>query len=93
MEQNSSLAMVFMDGDGSDTSYRDAHRALPRRTRHVIEDPIYTDSRTSQLMQMADHVAWCADAAITRAPRHEFAHEWYRDYLAARDPHREPTPV
>lgn len=93
MDSTSSLAMVFMDGDGSDASYREAHRALPRATRRVIEDPIYTDSRTSQLMQMADHVAWCANAAIARIPKHVFAHEWYEDYLSPRDPHRRPRPL
>lgn len=88
-----SLGMVFMDGDGSDTTYRDVHRRLSRGTRSVIEDPIYTDSRTSQLMQMADHVAWCANASIAQVPKHSFAHEWYRDYLSPRDPERAPRPL
>ncbi|MFQ6486135.1 DUF3800 domain-containing protein [Brachybacterium epidermidis] len=90
MRESASLAMIFMDGDGSDTSYRDAHRKLPRRTRRVIEDPIYTDSKSSQIMQMADHVAWCANAAIAQVPTHEFSHDWYERYLATRDPHRRP---
>src|SRR5699024_8887060 len=79
-----SLAMLFMDGDGSETSYREAHRALPRATRRVIEDPIYTDSKSSQLMQMADHVAWCANAAVAKLPKHAFAHGWYDQYLSVR---------
>ena len=53
-----SLALVFMDGDGTDGSYRTAHRNLKRADRRVIEDPIHFDSRASQLLQMADHVAW-----------------------------------
>lgn len=93
LQGTDSLAMIFMDGDGSDTTYRDAHRQLPRAARHVIEDPIYTDSKTSQLMQMADHVAWSAFATLARVPKHEFAHELYRDYLAVRDPSRGPQPL
>lgn len=93
MEGTTSLAMVFMDGDGSETSYRDAHRSLPRARRHVIEDPIYTDSKASQLMQMADHVAWCANAAVAQIPKHAFAHDWYDTYLSPRDVHRAPTPM
>lgn len=93
IQATSSLAMVFMDGDGSDTSFRQVHRALSRGTRRVIEDPIYTDSKSSQLMQMADHVAWCANASIARIPKHQFAHDWYRDHLSLRDPFREPIPL
>lgn len=93
MEEQSSLALVFMDGDGSDTSYRDAHRALPRATRRVIEDPIYTDSKASQLMQMADHVAWCANVALAQIPKQAFAHNWYEDYLSPRDVNRKPLPL
>lgn len=93
MLDTDSLAMLFMDGDGSDTSYREAHRALPRSTRRVIEDPIYMDSKTSQLMQMADHVAWCANASIAQIPKHAFAHDWYEKYLSPRDPGRRPMPL
>ena len=88
-----SLAMLFMDGDGSETSYREAHRALPRATRRVIEDPIYTDSKSSQLMQMADHVAWCANAAVAKVPKHAFAHGWYEQYLSVRGSHRCPLAI
>ncbi|WGP08075.1 DUF3800 domain-containing protein (plasmid) [Bacillus subtilis] len=90
MADTASLAMLFMDGDGTEHSYREAHRALPRSTRRVIEDPIYTDSKTSQLMQMADHVAWCANTAIAQIPNHAFAHGWYEEYLSVRDPSRRP---
>ena len=91
LKSSNSLAMVFMDGNGTETIYRDAHRGLPRASRRIIEDPIYTDSRDSQLVQMADHVAWCANASIARIPKHTFAHEWYADYLAPRDPNRAPA--
>jgi hypothetical protein len=93
MDGSTSLAMLFMDGDGSDPTYRTAHRQLRLRDRRIIEDPVYTDSKSSQLMQMADHVAWCANASIARVSQHRFAHDWYSRYLAPRDPRRSPSRV
>ena len=69
-----------MDGDGSDTSYRSTHRRLQLRQRRVIEDAIHMDSRSSQLVQMADLVAWCANASIDQHAKNEFAWEWYEKY-------------
>jgi len=88
-----SHGLVFMDGDGSDASYRTAHRELKLRDRRVIEDAIHLDSSTSQLMQMADLVAWSAATAIEKHDRSEFAWSWYGDYLAERDPNREPIEI
>lgn len=85
------LALVFMDGDGSDTSYRSAHRGLPLASRRVIEDAIHIDSSASQLIQMADLVAWCANATIDRTEKNNFAEQWYTDHLAERDPQRRPV--
>lgn len=93
LSETNSLGMVFMDGDGSDTAYRDVHRTLLRGARSVIEDPIYTDSKASQFMQMADHVAWCATASILKIGKQAFAHDWYADYLSPRDPARGPQAV
>ncbi|WP_067647236.1 DUF3800 domain-containing protein [Nocardia harenae] len=79
-----------MDGDGTDSSYRTTHRGLALAQRRVIEDAIHIDSSSSQLIQMADLVAWTANATIGRHPKNEFAGQWYRDYLSERDPRREP---
>lgn len=87
------IGMVFMDGDGSDSSYRTAHRSLKLDERRVIEDAIHLDSKHSQLEQMADLVAWSAFAATDRHPGNEFAWEWYSQYLAERDPHRAPGEI
>lgn len=91
LASRNSLGLIYMDGDGSDKIYRDTHRSLPRANRHIIEDPIHLDSKTSQLMQMADHVAWCANASTAQVPKHSFAHGWYEEYLSVRDPNRKPT--
>jgi len=88
-----SLAMVLMDGDGSDTSYRSTHRDLTLSRRRVIEDAIYLDSRSSQLIQMADLVAWTAHVAVDQHAGNEFAWDWYDTYLAQRDPDRGPQPI
>lgn len=90
LAETDSLGLVFMDGDGSDTSYRSTHRGLPLGERRVIEDAVHLDSRSSQLVQMADLVAWSAYTAVEQAPRAEFAWEWYSRHLAERDPLRGP---
>jgi len=85
--------MVFMDGDGSDTTYRAAHRNLKLSARRVIEDAVLTDSKHSQLVQMADLVAWSANAHIEPHRGNEFAWDWYTKFLSERDPQRAPTPI
>lgn len=92
LSETSSLGMVFMDGDGSDTAYRDVHRTLLRGARSVMRT-IYTGSKASQFMRMADHVAWCATASILKIGKQAFAHDWYADYLSPRDPARGPQAV
>lgn len=93
LQHTDSLGLVFMDGDGSDPTYRATHRELTLSERRVIEDAVHLDSRTSQLIQMADLVAWTANAHVDRHPGNEFAQNWYTDYLAERDPHRAPQPI
>lgn len=87
------LGMVFMDGDGSDPSYRKAHRTLKLDQRRVIEDAIHLDSRHSQLEQMADLAAWTAYASLDRHQGNTFAWDWYSRFLAERDPRRGPEAI
>ncbi|WP_136035569.1 DUF3800 domain-containing protein [Microbacterium sp. K35] len=93
LHERDALGIVFMDGDGSDSSYRTAHRGLKLDQRRVLEDAIHLDSKHSQLEQMADLVAWSAYAAVDRHPGNEFAWEWYGDFLAERDPRRSPREI
>lgn len=88
-----SLGMVVMDGDGSDPSYRNAHRKLELSKRHLLEDAIHLDSRSSQLVQMADLVAWSANSAVDKHAGNEFAWDWYADHLAERDRDRSPQEI
>lgn len=93
LRERDGLGMVFIDGDGSDTSYRDVHRQLPRSSRRIVEDPIAQDSKVSQLVQMADLVAWSANVHLNPHPRNAFAHTWYAEYLSTRDLQRQPQHV
>lgn len=93
LASSESLAMVFMDGDGSDSSYRSTHRSLKLTDRRVIEDAVHIDSRISQLVQMADLEAWSANAHVDRHQGNEFAWGWYATHLAERDPRREPEEI
>lgn len=88
---DNSYVLVGMDGD--DPIYRDAHRSLPLNTRHVIEDPMFHDSKQSQLMQMADVVAYTAFCHLNRHRGNEFAWNWYEQYLAPRDVRQGPQEI
>lgn len=90
LDTRESLGVVIMDGDGKDSSYRSTHRQLELAKRRIIEDAIHLDSKVSQLVQMADLVAWSASATVDRHEKNSFAWEWYENYLAERDPNREP---
>lgn len=93
LQVSDSLAMVFMDGDGSDTTYRAAHRNLKLSARRVIEDAVLIDSKHSQLIQMADLVAWSANACVDPHLGNKFAWDWYAKHLSERDPRRKPMPM
>lgn len=93
LSESNSLGLVFMDGDGRDTSYRATHRGLKLDDRSVIEDAIHLDSASSQLMQMADLVAWSAYVSVDRHESSVFAHEWYERYLSERDVRRTPSEI
>lgn len=89
----SEYAMVFVDGNGTDSTYQTAHRGLKLDQRRIIEDPIMAESAMSQLVQIADLVAWSAFASVERHPSQEFAWDWYENYIAVRDPQRRPLEV
>lgn len=91
--ESDSLGLVVMDGDGSDSTYRLTHRSLKLSDRRIIEDAVHLDSRTSQLVQMADLVAWSAYAHVDRHPGNEFAWTWYSTHVAERDLDREPQSI
>ncbi|MFJ3036016.1 DUF3800 domain-containing protein [Curtobacterium pusillum] len=91
LDRSREFAMLFMDGNGLDHSYRTAHRQLRLDSRRIIEDPLMIDSTSSHFVQMADLIAWCAYVAVEQPNRHEFAWPWYEEYLAVRDPRRAPT--
>jgi hypothetical protein len=74
-------AFISMDGNGTDPNYVNAHRALPLDTRHIIEDPMFHDSKRSQLVQMADLVAYTTFVDLNRHRGNEFAWGWRQRYL------------
>ncbi|NQX34734.1 DUF3800 domain-containing protein [Herbiconiux sp. VKM Ac-2851] len=81
----STFTIISMDGNGTDPTYFDTHRSLELDTRHIIEDPTFHDSRRSQLVQMADLVAYTAFMSLNRHPGNKFAWNWHANYLAASD--------
>lgn len=91
--QSQSLAMIIMDGNGSDTTYREIHRNLDLDSRYLIEDALQVESKDSHFIQMADLVAWTANAYIDQHAKNKFVRVWYLRFLTERDPRREPKPV
>jgi hypothetical protein len=79
------LGLIFMDGNGSDPSYRTAHRDLKLAHRNLIEDPLFQGSHINQWVQMADLTAWSAYQGLRRAPNRTFAWQWYDTHLLPRD--------
>ncbi|CAM3744197.1 DUF3800 domain-containing protein [Micrococcus flavus] len=59
----------------------------------LIEDPVFHDSRRSQLVQMADLVAYTAFCHLNRHAGNVYAWNWYADHLAASDTRRGPRPI
>ncbi len=79
------LGIVFMDGDGSDGGYFNAHRNLKLAARNTIEDPLFQAAHRSQWIQMADLVAWVAYQSILQHPNKQFAWNWYNTHLGTCD--------
>lgn len=74
--------LIVMDGDGTDPTYRVAHRDLKLDTRSLIEDPLFQGAHDSQWVQMADLVAYAAYMHLARIPTKEATWGWYRDIVA-----------
>ncbi|MGW1676706.1 DUF3800 domain-containing protein [Saccharopolyspora sp. NPDC002376] len=79
---NDDFGLVVMDGEGTDPSYRAAHRELKLDARSLIEDPFFLHSHHSQWVQMADLVAYAAYMRLERIPAKSHTWQWY-DIIAA----------
>ncbi len=79
--------LIFMDGDGTDPSYKRAHRSLSLATRHVIEDPVFQGSHLSQWVQIADVIAWTTFQHLNENPEYKAL---YDTYLRNSDIHNGP---
>lgn len=86
-------AFVSMDGNGTDPHYLNAHRALSLDTRHIIEDPMFHDSKRSQLVQMADLVAYTTFVSLNPHQGNEFARDWRKTYLDGNDVNSGPLMI
>ncbi|WP_194919405.1 DUF3800 domain-containing protein [Catenulispora rubra] len=71
---------VVMDGNGTDSRYKKAHRQL-KPTRRIIEDPAHQQAHQSYLVQAADLVSYVAYQAVLRDPARIAIHDWFCDYL------------
>ncbi|MCK2241252.1 MULTISPECIES: DUF3800 domain-containing protein [unclassified Crossiella] len=103
LAENDEYGLIIMDGDGTDPSYRGAHRSLKLATRRIVEDPAFQGSHLSQLVQLADLVAYSAYMHVLRQPAKQLMWDWYPDLLGGScmvggqplvlDPEKEAGPV
>lgn len=87
LNSTGSQAVIVMDGDGTDKGFARAHRGLRLATRHIVEDPLFLDSATSQWVQLADLIAFAAYQHILQRTDRSFAWSWYPS-LSHRDAFR-----
>jgi hypothetical protein len=93
LEAAGQLGIVFMDGNGNDSGYNNAHRQLKLATRRIIEDTLFQPSHTSQWIQMADITAWVTYQSLLRHAGKRWAWNWYDTYLAGCDVNGGPTAI
>ncbi|GAB3019510.1 hypothetical protein MBOU_24880 [Mycobacterium bourgelatii] len=88
---NDAYGLINMDGTPTNQSYYDAHRDLKLATRRVIEDPLFHDSHRSQLVQMADLVAYTTYLHLARHKGNKYGWNWYDTYLRPRTDGADPV--
>ncbi|MEW2491782.1 DUF3800 domain-containing protein [Streptomyces sp. NPDC048411] len=69
--------VVIVDGDGTESALRRAHRALPDEGRHIIGDPVFRPARDLDLLQAADMLAYSAYQSIAKRPSRAFMWHWF----------------
>jgi hypothetical protein len=73
---------VVMDGNGTDSRYKQAHQELKTNERRIIEDPMPQPAHQSYLVQAADLVSYVAYQAVLRDPARIVMHDWFYNNLA-----------
>jgi hypothetical protein len=81
------------DGDRAWSAVGEDRCLLALNSRNLIEDPLFHDSRRSQLIQMADLVAWTTYAHLNKHAGNQYAHTWYDDYLKTSDANGAPIAI
>ncbi len=76
------FGLIVLDGDGSDPTYRLAHRDLKLATRSLLEDPLFQGAHHSQWIQMADLIAYSAYMHLARIPAKQHTWEWHSEIVA-----------
>lgn len=89
LARSGDLALVMVDGNGSDRIHLEAHRSLPIEHRRIIEDPWHQGSQTNQWIMMADWAAYLAFQSLRRNNRE--VGDWYTRYLSSLDVHGMPV--
>lgn len=77
--------MIVIDGDGSQSYQKAAHRELKLSARRIIEDPWHQESHLSQFVQMADIASYTVFQAHSLRPSRRFMWGWMKQFLHKRE--------
>ncbi|MFI7659629.1 DUF3800 domain-containing protein [Micromonospora parva] len=72
---------VVVDGDGTNSGYNRAHRALANGSRALVEDPFFRHANTNQWVQIADLTAWTGYRSLRPGGRRDRTTTWYGQIL------------
>ncbi|MFC4008599.1 DUF3800 domain-containing protein [Nonomuraea purpurea] len=78
LAERSEMARIIIDGNGTDPSFRRAHRRLPAANRSINGDPIFLPAKRCDLLQAADLVAYAAFQSLAAAPNRSFMWDWLK---------------
>lgn len=73
------FGVVVIDGDGTESALRRAHRELPDDDRRLLGDPMFQSARQVGLLQAADFLAHLGFQNVAQKESHHFCWKWLLD--------------
>lgn len=84
---SNSFCEITIDGNGTDPSYKKAHRRIDPDNRRVVGDPTFMPADKSLWLQVADSCAWSAYQHLARQDGKQRLWTWYEVMISPVDLH------
>ncbi|MFI7148196.1 DUF3800 domain-containing protein [Nonomuraea sp. NPDC050022] len=78
LAKSDEMAKIIIDGNGTDPSFREAHRRLSAVNRRINGDPAFLPRAQCGLLQAADFVAYAAFQSLEANPKRLFMWNWFK---------------